>query len=108
MMQIALVDQNDFLLEAALDDITYFLRFSWNSEAQIWVMGVQNARNELVLQGVALVPNVALLGQFRTLSLPRGEFVVYAADPLEVLDRASFTSGRAVLYYLTEAEYAAL
>lgn len=108
MIPIPLVDQNDFVLEAALEDIIYFLRFSWNDEAQFWVMSIQNANNEQVLQGVVLVLNVALLTQFRTLAVPPGEFIAYAENPLEVLDRNAFISGRALLYYMTEEEYAAL
>lgn len=108
MITIPMIGQNDFLLEAALDDVTYFLHFSWNSEAEFWVMGIQNANNDVVLQGVVLVPNVALLNQFKTHAVPRGEFVAYAENPLERLGRDSFTSGRAVLFYMTEAEYAAL
>lgn len=108
MIPLPMADQNDFVLEASLEDVTYFLRFSWNDEAQIWVMSIQNSDDELILQGVVLVPNVALLTQFRTKAIPPGEFIAYAENPLEVLDRNAFTSGRAVLYYMTEEEYAAL
>lgn len=108
MIPIPLVDENDFILEAPLEERTYFLHFSWNSEGRFWVMGVNNANSDTVLQGIVLVPNVALLATYRTYELPPGEFVAYAENPLEQLDRDSFITGRATLYYLTEAEYAAL
>lgn len=108
MIVLPLIDQNDFVLEANLDDITYFLRFSWNSEAEIWVMGIENANNEIILQGVVLVANVALLAQFRSFDLPAGEFIAYVDNDLATIGRNSFLDGTAVLYYMTEAEYAAL
>ena len=63
MITIPMLDQNSFVVEASLDDLTYFLRFDWNSEAQIWVMGISNANNEAVLQGVVLLSNTPLLTQ---------------------------------------------
>jgi hypothetical protein len=108
MTPIPLIDENDFLLEATLEDVTYFLHFSWNSEARFWVMGIRNANSDVLIQGVVMAPNVALLAYYRAYALPPGEFVAYAEDMGAALDRDSFRDGRAVLFYLTEAEYAAL
>lgn len=108
MIQIPMVDQNDFLVEAALDGVTYYLRFSWNSEAQIWVMGIQNSENLVLMQGVVLVPNVALLTQFRTLDLPAGEFVAYMDDDYKDVGRDSFLTDDAKMFYIPGEEYASL
>lgn len=108
MIAIPLVDQNSFMVEAGLEERTYFLRFDWNSEAAIWTMAIQDAGAQAVLTGVVLVPNSPLLDQFRHLSVPPGEFVVYALNDDLVIGRDTFISGAATLYYLTEAEVAAL
>jgi hypothetical protein len=108
MITIPLADQNSFIIEAALDEIIYLLRFDWNSEAQIWTMAMQDARDETVLRGVVLVPNTPLLEQFRHLPVPRGEFIVYALDDNLQIGRDTFLAQTAALYYLTEAEVAAL
>ncbi|TFL14224.1 hypothetical protein CSC67_08715 [Pusillimonas caeni] len=108
MIPIPFIDQNSFIIEASLDDTTYFLRFDWNSEAQLWTMAIQDARSEAVLQGVVLVPNTPLLDQFRHLAVPRGEFVVYAQDDNLQIGRDTLLTQSATLYYLTEAEVAAL
>ena len=108
MIQIPMRDQNSFVIEAGLEDVTFFLRFDWNSEAGIWVMGIANARNEDIIRGLALVPNTPLLEQFRHLAVPAGEFVVYANDDDLRIGRDTFLTGAAALYYLTEAEVAAL
>jgi len=108
MIKIPLVDQNSFVIEASLDGATYFLRFDWNSEAEIWVLGLQDASTASVLQGVVLVPNSPLLEQFRHLAVPPGEFVVDAQDDNLQLGRDSFLTGQATLYYVGEDEYGAL
>ncbi|WP_237173048.1 phage baseplate plug family protein [Paracandidimonas lactea] len=108
MITIPLIDQNSFVIEASLEDRTYFLRFDWNSEAGIWTMATQDAGSQAVLTGVVLVPNSPLLDQFRHLAVPPGEFIVYALNNDLVLGRDTFLAGAATLYYLTEAEVATL
>lgn len=106
MIRIPVPDQNSSVVEASLGEITYFLRLDWNAEAQIWTMGIANARNEDVLRGVVLVPNTPLLGQFQHLRIPPGEFVAYVED--DQIGRNTFANGRARLLYLTEDDLAAL
>ncbi|HRL22799.1 MAG TPA: hypothetical protein PLP85_13610 [Alcaligenes sp.] len=108
MIAIPLADQNSFVVEASLEGNTYFLRLDWNSEAGLWVLGLQDARTAVVLQGVALVPGSPLLGQFRHLGVPPGEFMVHRQDDSLSLGRDSFRDAQATLYYMSEAEYAAL
>lgn len=106
MQLIRPFDQNDYLIECELDDQTFFLHLSWNSEAGIWVMGVEDANETAILQGVVLVANSWLIQQFRGLSaLPPGDFIVYSPNPNEIIDRDAFLEGRAFLYYVTQEEY---
>lgn len=108
MIKIPLVDLNDFIVEASLEDTTYFLKFSWNTEGEFWTLGIRNAANIAVLQSIVIVPNSPLLEQFTTYAVPPGEFVAYTDDPVGTIDRDSFVTERAVFYYIPEAEYAAL
>lgn len=108
MIEIPFVDQNDFVLEATLDDVTYFLHLQWNSEAEIWVMGIEDINAVNLFNGAVLLPNIPLLAQFRTLPVPTGEFIVATSDPLQVIDRESFLNGRAHLWYVTGDEMYAL
>lgn len=105
MQVIQPFDQNDYLIECVLDDQTFFLHLSWNSEAGIWVLGVEDANEEVIIQGVVLVANSWLLQQFKRLPLPSGDLFVYARNPNEVIDRTAFLEGRAALYYVTQNEY---
>jgi hypothetical protein len=105
MQVIEPFDQNDYLIECELDDQTYFMHLSWNSEAGIWVMGVEDANEQVILQGVVLVANSWLTQQFRSVAIPPGDFIVYAENPNEIIDRMAFLEGRATLYYITQEEY---
>lgn len=108
MIAIPLVDQNSFVIEASLEGASYFLSFDWNSEARVWVLGLQDAHTSSLLSGVLLVPNTPLLEQFRHLRLPPGEFVVDMQDEKRQLGRDSFLSGQATFFYLSRQEYGAL
>lgn len=108
MIEIPLVDQNSFVIEVSLEGASYFLSFNWNSEAQIWVLGLQDAHTKSILSGLVLVPNTALLEQFRHLNVPPGEFVVDVQDEKLQLTRSSFLSGQATFFYLSRQEYGAL
>lgn len=106
MIPIKAFDQNDYLVECELDDQLFFLHFSWNSEAEIWVLGIEDANEQAILQGVVLVANSWLLQQFKILALPAGDMFVYARNPNEIIDRTAFLEGRARLYYVPAAELA--
>jgi len=108
MIKIPLIDQNSFVVEAGLDDGTYFLRFDWNSEAEFWTMAITDALEAVILQGVVLVPNTPLLANFRHLAVPAGEFIVDAENANLQIGRDTFVTGDARLYYLTEAEVGAI
>lgn len=108
MIEIPWVDQNSFVIEASLEGASYFLSFNWNSEAQFWVLGLQDAHTKSILSGLVLVPNTTLLDQFRHLNVPPGEFVVDVQDEKLQLTRSSFLSGQANFFYLSRQEHGAL
>ena len=103
MIKIPFPDQNDFLLEAELDGITFFLHLAWNDDAGIWTLGLENAQNGAVLSGIALAAEWPLLRRFRHLDVPKGELVAVSLDGLPV-SRQSFADGTAELIYVPAAE----
>lgn len=108
MLKIPMKQANSFTLEASLDGVQYTLRFDWNVSADFWTMALFNAKNETVLRGVVLVPNTPLLEQFRSRSVPKGEFVVYLDEPPRDITYLDFVSNKVVLLYLSESEVVAL
>ncbi len=98
---IPIIDANDSLLEAELDGRTYFLNLSWNSEAALWTLAIENADNELVVSSILLAPNVALLAPYRHLSVPAGEIVAILENDQDIIGRNDFVAGIAKLIYVS-------
>ncbi len=106
MIQILVPDANDSIMEVELDGLTFFLRLSWNGEAQQWVLSVENAYNELIVAGVAVVPDTRLLAAYRHLAVPPGELVALAPDRRDAISRSALPSGDVALLYITADEVA--
>ncbi|NMK48056.1 hypothetical protein [Achromobacter sp. Bel] len=106
MVQIPIPDANDSLTEVELDGATYFLRLSWNSEAEFWALSIENAYNELIVAGIAVVPGSPLLAAYRHLTVPAGELVALAPDRRDVISRGALPSGEVALIYVDAQEVA--
>jgi hypothetical protein len=100
MMVLGVIDANDQIIEADLDGTTYHVGLSWNEEGQLWTMSLRDLDQQILVSGIALVPLSPLLRQVRRPSLPPGELAIEAA-PGSILDRQSFSSGRARLWYFS-------
>ena len=99
MIKIPFADQNDFIVEAELDEMTCFLHLAWNDDDAMWTLSLENAGNDVILSGIRLVSDWPMLGRFRHLAVPKGELVVVSLDG-EHIGRQSFTDGSAELVYL--------
>lgn len=106
MIKIPVLDANDSLTEIELDGATYFLRLSWNSEGQLWALSIENAYNEVIVAGIAVVPDTPLLALYRHLAVPAGELVALAPDRREIVSRAALPAGEVALIYVSEEELA--
>lgn len=98
---IPVIDANDSLLEAELDGRTYFLNLSWNSEARLWTLSIENADNELIISSILLSPNKPLLKPYRHLSVPAGEMVAILENNNTMIGRQDFVTGIAKLVYVS-------
>lgn len=106
MIVIPVPDANDSLTEVELDGITYFLRVSWNSEAELWSMAIENAYNEVIVAGICVVPDTPLLAGYRHLAVPAGELVALAPDRRDTVSRAALPAGDVALAYVNAEEVA--
>lgn len=105
MRLIPAIDANDYVLEIELEGDGYFLRMSWNSEGEFWVLGVQDYARTTIIAGIKVVPNVPLLAMFHHLALPRGEiYAVLMDDTRQEFLREDFVDGSATMVYLEEGE----
>lgn len=100
MITISIPHHNDSLLEVELDEEIFFLHFSWNETGGFWTMAIENAYNDELVSGIALLPNRLLLQPFSEESLPLGEFIVVREDEQQAVGWEDFFAKKATLIYL--------
>lgn len=105
MIKIPLIDANDFVVEAELDDVTYYLQFAWNNEANYWSLSIENANNESILSGLRIVTNWPLLFKYQHLSLPKGDLIAVSLDKRKTdIGRNDFVDNIVELVYISQTE----
>lgn len=105
MLNIPVLDANDSIIEVEFEGLGYFVRMSWNSEGELWVLTLEDYDHSVIVAGVAVVPDTPLLGMFRHLGTPPGEiWAVLLDDTRQTIGRADFVTEDAVLVYVEEGE----
>jgi hypothetical protein len=101
MISIPVLDANDSLIEVEFDGEVFFLRMSWNSEGEFWVLGLEDYAHNDILAGILVVPDTPMLPMFRHLPVPRGELYAVLMDETRAnLLRTDFADGSAGLVYV--------
>jgi hypothetical protein len=98
-------DTANYQLRVELDGVMFLLDFRWNARQATWKLSVSNEDGDLLVSGIAVISNRALLARYRTLpGMPRGE--LFAADFTGTIDVPDYTQlGEEVsLLYFTYAE----
>ena len=113
MIQISMLDANDFVQTVSIEGEAYKLHFAWNDFAGQWTMGVRTMQGIDIARGIAVVPNFPLLMQYhRTEGLPRGEFMAVVVDSekadSQTIGRKDFVDGKFSLVYIPEVEVNAI
>lgn len=103
MIELGIIDANDMLIEAELDDSVYNVGLSWNQEGQLWTLSIRDLNFSILVSGIAVVPSYPLLRQIRRTYLPLGDFMVYSVND-KPLNRKSFVNGEAAVLYFTAEE----
>lgn len=105
MIRIPVLDVNDSLLEIELEGDVFFLRMSWNSEGEFWVLALEDYARNIILAGIRVVPNVPLLSMFRHLALPLGEIYAVLLDSTrQDFLRTDFADSSAELIYIESTD----
>lgn len=100
MIKIELVDKNDFISEANLDDEIFFLHLSWNDTLGYWCLAIENAYNDELVSGIVVLPNRPLIEPVRREALPLGELIAVREDDNPTIGREDFIKGVAALIYI--------
>jgi len=116
MFELRVADWNSQAIEAELDEVLFYLVLDWNSTSRSWTLGIRNAAYDLLISGIALVPNYPLTWQFRYPAMPAGELYAFSSPARSTvggdaapfrsgpIPRDGFSSGRYRLVYETEQD----
>ncbi|QLB23312.1 phage baseplate plug family protein [Phocoenobacter skyensis] len=99
---ITVPDLNDSVGEIDINGRTYYLSFSWNSEGEFWVLGVQDSEQETIISGIKMVSNIDLFAKYRYLDIPKVRMIVSMSNGQGKPDRDSFNKREAELIYESE------
>ena len=113
MIEISMIDANDFVEQVTLEGDPYKLHFSWNDYSHQWTVDVRTMQNEDIVRGIAVVPNYPLfLQQKRAATLPRGELLAIVVDASkaenQIIGRKLFVDGSFSMVYVPEVEVNAI
>ena len=95
-----------FSQDVVLDGNNYRIEFNYNQRGDHWSMSVYTRENDPIVQGITIVKDYDLFGQYRAYDLPPGQlYAIDITETYERVERQTFLSPFQ-LVYITEAELA--
>lgn len=105
MVQISLIDANDFIENVSFDGVIYKLHFAWNSFSNRWSFDIRNTDNIDLVRNIAIVPNFPLLSRYKVHNIPKGELMAVVNNKeIQNIKRSDFINGVATLVYIPKDE----
>ena len=97
ILDIIVPDMHDSFSRVVLDNVQYWIRFTFNDTAQRWHFGLYTMQREPLVDGIRLVPRFPLNLQIVDDRFPTGVFGVYS--DFDYIGRNDFVEGRATFTY---------
>lgn len=88
-----------------LNNVSYFLRTYWNEYALMWFMDISDINQNPIAIGLALVPDVNILGFSRFLTTTIGQLRISSTDGNTNTTSLGVNS---ILYYFVPGEFETL
>lgn len=105
MVQIELIDANDFIENVTLDGTIYKIHLAWNDFSNKWSIDIRNTDNVDLVRNIVVVPNFPLLAQYKAHNIPQGELLAVVNNTaIQNIGRKDFINGTASLVYIPEGE----
>ena len=74
MLYIDVPDMNDSMSSITIDDVEYYLRFTYNEKFGFWKFGLYDEDEAPIVAMTKIVPNYPLFDQYTDSRLPDGIF----------------------------------
>lgn len=102
-------DSPNYSINITLDNVSYIMRFLYNTEIGFWTLGLNDVDDNPLLTNIKLVVNYPLTRIYKYLPIPPGEFYCLSSKKgVKTIGRDSFVNKEVSLIYLTEIEYEAV
>jgi hypothetical protein len=102
---IPVMNANSQAIEAVLDDELYYLILNWNTTNESWTLDIRNANYEVLIYGVAMIPNYPITLQFWGYAMPPGQlYVLYPKDRNGPIPRNGFEPEQGYEFVYVTAE----
>jgi hypothetical protein len=108
MLILPVINYPHFTQQITLDGLLYTFEFNWNSRGEYWTLTIYNQNSERIIAGVKVILNFDLTGRYTKITLPPG-ILLSTRENDDVSKIADGELGNLVnLFYVTEAERAAI
>ena len=106
MYYIKVPDMNDSMSAISIDGVSYFLRFTYNSEYDYWSFGLYDRDKEPIIAMTKIVPNFPTLVYYNSADIPDGTFgCLYYGDEKDAhVGREAFNDLTAEFVYIPNSE----
>lgn len=107
MFTIPIIDAADSLSEMTLDGTNFGIHLAWNEVGEYWAIGLQDAGGNILLEGLAMVPDYLLLHRMKTPDLPLGDFIAVTPDGRNSIAYDDLVNGPVSLIYVELIDFQA-
>lgn len=90
----------DFEIRVPLDDVTYLMRFRWNTRANAWYLDLSDVDGNLIVGGRKIVVDEFLLDQYLSRAVPQGVITAFDTTRRQIDPGSEDFGTRVLLYYL--------
>lgn len=108
MIQIGMIDANDFVQSVTLDGTVYKFHFAYNDVLKSWTMDIRDSQNMDIVRSIRVVPNFPLLSQYKRHLDIKGEIIATVTTDIQNIGRNDFINGKSSLVYVSESELNAI
>ena len=100
-MEIIVPQKQDSMSRIVLEDVPYYIRFTYNDTEDRWYFGIYDILQNPIAQMIKIVPGWPLNAFRRSAAMPDGIFVCVSND--DTVARYDFRDEKALFYYLEAA-----
>lgn len=102
MLYITVPDMNDSMSRLSINNVEYYLRFTYNEKYDFWSFGLYDENYEPIIAMTRIVPNFPILQFYTETDIPDGIFG--CISDIDTVGRNAFNDLTAEFVYIPNVE----